>query len=353
MTKMNKFFKYFMEVLLNYYKNLLDNKYFVFFQELILFIIGMIICSFFFSARFLKERLPQKIEFIYDDWLFLWLFASYTLFCILIAKKLRDKVIEDKPVRWYHKIGLKLVELYEKSLYSVYNMFIVKNEILQILLQTTTYDFFHKIYYKHYKKNLKPYIYIFFYFFVILPRMLVTICFFTDVLIFHKFFYLYKIIWVLIGPFLWRVFNYIIITYIDDRIKDVKMYYKIAIKFNDNYPVYIYTYKEDSNFVILNPLTKEEQIKILHELMPVYLTFLTIFECVLGSDGELKDNKLYKIISFFFVLIYAIIFGYYAIKLIDQELLLVYIIEYTKIMLDNILLFLPPLKVLKLIFLKI
>ena len=343
------FFKVF-----NFRKNLLDNKYFVFFQELILFIIGMIICSFFFSARFLKERLPQKIEFIYDHVSFLCFFALYVLFCILISKKLKNKkktnIQNNKLIRWFTLLVLMLINIYEKSLFSVYNVFIKKSNIWPIMLRTITNAFYYKIQEKYGGALLLKIFYVFFYIFGVFPRFLVTTCFFIDVLIFHKFFYLYKVIWLLIIPFLCQIIFYIIMKYINNCIENVKHYFKITITKNpDNKIIFTYDYKRDSEFVKKKPLTEEYKKYAIYTLMPVLKYFLLI-ERIFAPEGELKNNKLYKIIIIFLLFIYAIIFGYFTIKLINQELLLAYIIEYTKIMLDNILLFLPPLKVLKLFF---
>ena len=331
---MTNFFLVIQKEVFKMYKIIINNRIFLLLKELIFFTIGMIICSFFFSIRFLKERLPQKIEFIYDDWSFLCFFGLYIFFCILISKKLKNKVIKDKPVRWYHKIGLKLINLYEKSLHSVYEIFIFRNDVVQILLRQITEGFYHKIYIPN--KKIKSYIYIFFYFFVILPRILVTICFFIDVLIFHKFFYLYKIIWVLIIPLLWRIFNYIIKSYIDDCMENVETYFKITIvayikntpEHNDtpmyNYtPIYNYTYKKNEQIVKLCPISEEEKTQIIHDFMPVFLAFLRIFDDILGPNGEIQNSKFYKIIILFLYILNALIWEYYVIKLIDKELLFI------------------------------
>jgi len=63
----------------------------------------------------------------------------------------------------------------------------------------------------------------------ILPRLLVAIALFIDIIIFHHFYYTYKIIWVLVFPVLWKVFYYCIKEFINAQESFLHLFFYVRV----------------------------------------------------------------------------------------------------------------------------
>ena len=170
---------------------------------------------YFFHLRFLLERFPHKIDFSWNLYKFLCYFFLTILFAYVLKRKLYPKTSKNKLLIWIKEnLFLKISLIYDKALEEVYNFFIGFNRI-PFCLDLIHYsiiklsDFYHKL---PYKKAEIISITIF-YLITIIPRIIVLLAFLIDVIYFNEYYYLYCIIWVLIIPFLWKIFFYCIYEY--------------------------------------------------------------------------------------------------------------------------------------------
>ena len=315
------FFRRFFDFWVSLFTNFYNSKYSSYFYSFLTFSFGMLICSFFFSARFLRERIPREILFEWDPWSFLFMFIMFILNCYLIITKLIGTQIKNGIV---NKILLGIIIIYKDSLLRMHKIF-VKNNVSLDLIFARSCDFIYNIVLNH-GKYLHIYCHIFFYFVIVFPRFLVTICFFIDVVINKEFFYLYKIIWVLIIPLLWNIFYYGLEKFIMYRFSYIKFYFDIVFlkdqkiikeKYGfDCKSMFHFTYKASSPAAQTFPLSTKEKNQIMNIDVPrMHHTFVNLTG-YFAADGIFYNTKLYNVLKYFFLLMHIIIFGYYIFNII-------------------------------------
>jgi hypothetical protein len=198
-----------------------------FIKTVILFFIGLAICSFFSYLRIILERIPHEIDFSWDIYQFFFSFALFLLFTYLVKKKIYPKESKNKIIRWVkEEILLKGVKIYENSLLIIHTK-LMDIYIISVLMKKCVLNFY-KILLRKFYRNFRARFYVYF-FFVILPRILTTVFLFIDVIIFNEFYYLYKVIWVLIIPLIWDVYYYFTNKFIYLQLDFLKLFLDIEI----------------------------------------------------------------------------------------------------------------------------
>ena len=201
------------------------------------FFIGFIYGSYLFYIRILLTRVPAKILF---NWSVLWLlvclvaviffgFKAYQESYRLLKNTKEYKQSKFRVVNFLKKkVVLKFKLIYDSSIDSLYYFLIDKPKIgynVKRIVAKLIYIIESLL-----KKNLflyKEKINIYF-FFLLMPRLFVSIAFFLDVIIYQEFFYLYKIIWVLIITLLWRVVFYLIKEQLNNHLTFFRIFFEVT-----------------------------------------------------------------------------------------------------------------------------
>src|SRR5580698_2935526 len=101
-------------------------------KELALFILGFIICCFFFYVRILLKRIPYDIPFIWSPYKFLFYFSLSTMFGILTYKKLYPTESKNFVLNWVkeHIFG-NIKKIYNTALLTVYAVLFETNSYVK------------------------------------------------------------------------------------------------------------------------------------------------------------------------------------------------------------------------------
>lgn len=208
------------------------------------FLLGISICGYFFYIRILLKRIPHKIEFVWNPYLFAVYVIMILFFCYLLKQQLYLKKSQNKTIIWFkeklrwikEKPGTWLKEkciqriafVYDKSLHEVYLFFVDSN---RLPIQKSLYKIVEKINalsnYKDFQ-DIRGFFAVYF-IFMLLPRIIVGIAVNIDVIIFNEFYYLYKIIWVLIFPLLWKIKYYLLNEYITLQLEFISIFLEMSV----------------------------------------------------------------------------------------------------------------------------
>lgn len=275
-------------------------------KEFLLLILGLCICSYFFYIRFILKRLPTEIIFKYDILKFCIYFGLFLLFLYILIKKIYPKESKNKYIILIkEKLLLKILNFYTESLDKVSRFFILDHGISDIILYiicSSICEFFYMDFTK------KPYFReILFYFITLLPNLLVTITLFIDVVIFNKYYYLYKIIWVLIIPLFYNIIYYIINKY------DKKAWCFITTYFEGNFIIGETNIIPNYTRKVFPPkiakfALDEGQYKFLEENLFVFFNL----HLLLRQFESFTSLLIYKYLQIFIIIMSLITFGYLA-----------------------------------------
>ncbi len=184
-----------------------------------LHIYSFFIFIFVFSAliylRLIKERLPSDI--IFDKnifYLFLGLFAIIVHIFAIISLF--------KPIELTKfNLLINIIKWSYNSLYYIYNMLSAKYNIFGYILVKSSKTL---VKYKHLK--LYKYIYIFGY---MMPRGVVALCFFLDVIIFNRFEMFYKGLFLLLLSICIKIFFELLRDYVELNLATLSNYINVAV----------------------------------------------------------------------------------------------------------------------------
>lgn len=157
------------------------------FINIISFIIGLLIIGFYIYWRLIKTRLPRMLIFVDNPGL---LFLSLSL--IILHTYLFFNLFYERNSNKYLSL---LVNYIYFSLTIVFETFFHRFKNIKGLIKYVTLKFLH----------MRPYIKIILFLFDILPKLTLSLVFLTDIFIFHKFYYFYKCLGLLILPIFMRV----------------------------------------------------------------------------------------------------------------------------------------------------
>ena len=205
------------------------NKHLLIFFPYYFLFLGFSLCSYVLYIRVILKSMPKYIGLEWNFGAFLaFSFLTYLYYKLLKYKLKKNK----KPINlksYKVKILLKLVDYYDKCLYAVYAHFAYAQTIIngKELLQQLV-----NIVYKVFRflnfTRLYQYYYLYV-FLVILPRLIITILFFIEVVCYNYMYYTYAFIWLLIIPLIWRIIYYLIKEYTPIQSAYLELYFDIEI----------------------------------------------------------------------------------------------------------------------------
>jgi hypothetical protein len=296
-----------------------------YFVELMLLIFGLFICTFIFYIRIILDRIPHEIDFSWNIYKFIVFFFLTVIILFLLKKKIFSKQKTNRFIEWINKnLLIKIITLYDSSLKKVYFHFIEwQNNIIKDFLQYCIFNLANflelEIIRKHAYSSL-----IIYYFFVIIPRIIVLHCFLVDVIIFQKFYYMYKTIWLLIIPLIWNIIYYIIKEHANTQFLGFNLYLNIEIINNkdllskyynsDAHEMIIITINENSSYAKEHPISKKEYQEFI-QLVPKFLTVLRYYVYRFSEDSNIFYTYIYYYTQIYIYLIYFTIFTYFLIRI--------------------------------------
>jgi hypothetical protein len=193
-------------------------------KEAILFFLGLLLIVYVFYRRVIKEHIPHEILFQYQTKTVISISVILGLLIFFLIMNIikifsqntenvtnTEKDEKDKQVT--HPFKIKFLEFKTKLLaFSQKVSNVIQNALdknLEFLLRfyyvINIVQFFSKI-----LLPLTDYHQWIYYFFIIIPRMLVASFFFLDVYIFHYFYYFYKVLPLLLLPLCIKVIVYML-----------------------------------------------------------------------------------------------------------------------------------------------
>lgn len=270
------------------------------------------------------ERIPKEITFS-GNFLFilLYLFLIVTFGYLLFQELYR--CLNNTPyykessnrfiIKFKDKVMTPVRDAYNESLIAVHEFFIDKHGgVLKDLIHKTIFLVYFLIA-KPYWKN--PYLHRAIYIFILLiPRLIVIIAFLIDVTVYQYFYYLYKCIWLLILPLVWRIFFFLFKEHLQLQMLFTTIFFEINAIYDQsevekkysgkNAPVYEFKKINVSEEVLSHyPFIKtDEDYYMLQKNYQIYdyvdLAFIKIFE----NTGPIPMlSSMYNLIS---ILIYGL-----------------------------------------------
>lgn len=181
----------------------------------ILFFLGSALCLWIFYVRIIMERAPRDVTFTCKYCLGFY-FLAMIFFGYLLSKEIYryiNKTYKYKPISnkmfitFQEKFLHPISNAYNTSLELVHTFFIdIHGGIIKDGLHHSLFKI-NSITEKPFWDNptLHRWLYISI---LILPRVVVITCLIVDTVIFHRFFYVYKFLWVLLIPLSWKILFY-------------------------------------------------------------------------------------------------------------------------------------------------
>lgn len=311
------------------YQNMMSKYIKIFFNSFLnffLIFLGFLICSYFFFIRIILVRVPHKMTFSWN----IVLFSFYVFLTLLFLLKIKKHFFPKKSSfsifinKLFEPLILLLFSLYDSALYKFY-ITIFHNKNLEFLTKGLYYfcNYFKNFCLSSIMSNFHIKL-IFSYIIYVIPRFIILIALFIDTIIYQEFYYLYKVIWIILIPFCFKIFYYIMNQFNIQRFKELEVCFTINIKKNKN--TYYLEIFEKTNIINSYYSFSEEIIKQGKEdirmYFIIYKKFLEIF-----TIEFINESELYKQLQLFFYLGYSIIFSYTAFKMLSQLLYLFYIFQ--------------------------
>lgn len=299
-----------------------NNKYLLFLLSMIYLVSGLIICYYFMWIRLFKERLPTEILFSWNLWLFLLYSVLFVLNVYLLKQKIYPKESTNKFLNEVKKYILEpfiifIVYWYKNSMKEVLNFFLGKTpfliveEKIQPVLMNVLRGFGKKL---PFGKNDNPEL-ILILIMTYIPRFLVSILFFLDVIYFQKFYYFYRGLCLLLFPFFWDIF-YAIVNFLYTKytrsifeVLDIK-HIPFTEEEKKQFPHggFIIDIQRKEN-IDLNelPLYVENKMRdYLNVCLPIKVYFLHTFD----SSKKFVESLWIKRLTLMTSAVYALSFGY-------------------------------------------
>src|SRR5579875_3355909 len=146
-----------------------------FFKEFLLFSFGCIICIFFLYIRLIIERLPGKITFNWNTYIFIMYVILFIIYIYIIYIKVYPRPSKNVIIKNIkEKIIIKITTIYNQSLVTVYD-FLIASHVSPLYPILYNIMFKLKKVYRYMEINANFLIPIIYYFFMIFPRFLVAL----------------------------------------------------------------------------------------------------------------------------------------------------------------------------------
>jgi len=227
------------------------------------------------------------------------------------------KASKNKIIIWLKEtLFVKIIEIYDKSLLTVFEFFYVKFSLAPVVIYISEYLS---------KIITTPVIAgNFFIVLQILPRIIVVIFFFIDVIILNKFYYFYKFIWLLLIPFFFNIVVFMIESSYNHMWVVITHYYEIEIKRNKKIEDDV-VYRDTEVWFsrktrTAEPLTEEEWIE-LKKLIPIHINVNENLLEFLGRNGRFSKLLVYFRYKIVTTSLYMLIWGYFALRLLLDNII--------------------------------
>ena len=282
--------------------------------NIFLIVLGLVICSYFFYIRIILVRVPHKITYSWN----IYLFSFYLCLILLYVVRIKAYIFPSKETilsKTLKFIFFPIVSLYEKALFKLY-ILLFHNYRVEILTKGLYY------FCVHFKDFcLLPfmlndkYLYeklLFYCIIQLFPRMLILITLFIDTIIYQELYYLYKVLWLILIPFFFNIFYYIMNQFNIRRFKELELCFTIKIKHNTKNYILEIIEKHDiiQKYYSFSDKMIEQGKEDIYMYFIIYKHFLEIFD-----DQLLKTSRLYLRLQLFLNCGYCLIFTYNAYKL--------------------------------------
>ena len=251
--------------------------------------VGILIIGLTLFSRF-RERVDHALtfEFSYIYYFFsLFMLVLYIMSLLkLYEKNSLDKDSNKSKIKNFFKYILnEILEIYYNGLKIMANLFF-RSSILQFFDSHVHYIYNYFLFpYSHYYQYIYFFIYIF-------PRILLSTAFFIDVIIFHYMCYLYKILWIVWIPLLFRIILYLLMHWGENFMNHYLEIFEILEKGCRNGKKYC-------NFNI-----KDESKQIYS--FEMYQHLMIISDCLFDFQTLLSQAKTQKLIKYLLTFIFII-----------------------------------------------
>lgn len=279
---------------------------------------GLIICSLVFYWRLLRKHTPHNISFEWSGWSFLLYTGLSMLLCYVILRKIWPKAKKNKPVTIFTKyILIPLSEWYSNSLQKT------TETLLNAQLLKTPTKYILKTYIDIGKRIIgvtETKATVIFFILAVFPRLLIAVASSVDIIVFHKFHYLYQVLGLLLIPLAWTIFYTCMNFYHHKYMLLIEKYFTIELTFND--PEIKESNPHLKKFIAIKIVPKEgvetskENKEILKNLYLTTCVFMeTGFIGVFNLNGSLANKNPLKTLIIVTDLILLMGFAYMVLKL--------------------------------------
>ncbi len=291
-------------------------------KEILLLILGGIICGYFFFFRFGQKSLSYKFDFMWNSYLFIFYFLLFIIFSFLLLKNLFSNNTNNSK-RKFWIFFRKILDQFFLFFLSIYN-----NALLQI------YNFF---FFSEYFFPLDPFLYwlcfrlkeililpqihnnpkiklLFYYCIKIMPRLLITIIFSIEIIVFHELYYFYKILFVLILVLFWNLFYFFIEQYCTLSSIILFKFFEISLSNNEN-GIIIFASRKNNLYTNSMNFSEKEYLQMEKDIT-MFFIINKLFIIDFGDQSNIKNGIFYKKSIQLIFFLYAISFGYILFRML-------------------------------------
>ena len=128
------------------------------------------------------------------------------------------------------------------------------------------------------------------------PRLIIGLAFITDIIYFHKLFYFYNLLWLLLFPLIWNIIYYLIQLKYNFYQTIINTFFTTSFKYNDTMDQVIITYIPNKNQNI--SLNLQNEVKELYSdvIFDFQEYFINIY-CSNGTMNNLLLSKTFKLLT--------------------------------------------------------
>lgn len=295
-------------------------------RQFFFLLLGLVICGYFFYIRIILRRLPKEINSEWNCLRFTVYVSLFIIFVSLFLKKIRGRESKLRIViALKENVFIPLLRIYDTSLMRVHDYFIDENRIPIKPFIEKLIDNLYKYINHLASKNAEPSYLTIYCVINLIPRALVLMGLLTDVFVFEKFEYTYKMMPLLILPLIFNVVCYIIREFVSIQMELLEYLVDIETQESEGALELICSTKKD-----LSPEAEEqftpELLNTLTEIAKKYISIQQNFLVPFGPQSTLFTQTVYHIGLLLIYLLSATIWGYLAIYMGYPHMLLLIMI---------------------------
>lgn len=210
-------------------------------KETFLFLFGLSFCMFIFYVRVILVRVPHEIIFSWNIYWFSWCFVLLLVYVYMLNRsyhhlsEIKNKNTVGPKINEPTKLQ-KFIQFIKEMFDEALRLVLIKCVDNPKIIRNFVYTYFYKsifiihdflcapprpIFGKRYFWGILHLC------FLLLPRLIVTIAFLCDVIFFNYFYYLYKVLLLLLIQIFWRIFIYILKFRVNHHQKIISIFFEI------------------------------------------------------------------------------------------------------------------------------